>query len=191
MKRVHIQLPFRLAMTLVAGIIMSTVLSLGVHTPTQALSLNVAGLTDTVTNVANNVPIVRNVTPLLMPTTQTPTVSIANPTASAQTPAAVPAVDESGPATTAQQDIALASAQQGGAPVGVALGSSTDSALLTQQEIAAAPAHVASPSVLYGSRVLSSMVATALFYSGVAGLCIGGWMMVVSRPKTNVITAGI
>jgi len=191
MKRLHIPLPSHVKITLLAGILLSTTLSLSMQTPAQALSLDVSGLTNPVTNIVNTVPIVRNVAPLLMPQTQTPIVTVAPATQPIAPVTPTSTSTQSNASTVNQQNIAQASTQRGAAPTAVTLGVARDTVFLKQQEIAAAPAHVASPSVLYSSRALSSVAATSLFYSGIAGLAIGGWMLVVTRPKTSLIPAVI
>jgi len=197
MKRLHIPLPSRVKLSLLAGLLVSIGLSFGLQTPTQALSLDVSGLSNPVPNIVNNVPIVRNVAPLLMPLTQTPIVTVApmtqppaipNQTAPAAPPTTSAPADAS---TTNQQNIAQASTQRGATPATSVLGATNDTVLLKQQEIAAAPSHVASPSVLYSSRALSSVAATSLFYSGIAGLVIGSWILLVTRPKMRLIPAVI
>ena len=169
-----------------AFVLLSVFISLAIQAPTHALTVD---LGKTVTNVTNNIPIVKDVTPLLIGS-PAPTVMVApqtttsrtttQPTTQANEPATTEtlATTTTGPSanTTAASNLRTSASSLSAIPTGLSVEAK-------QSEIAAAPAHAASPAVMYTSRSLSSETASIIFYLGVAGVLFGAGAIYLMRPK--------
>jgi hypothetical protein len=169
---------------IMSGFVMSFLAAGMVPATTNALSLeiNVPAVSPLVQNLIFNpmtqpspqpiIPVtpVVPVTPTPQPVTPTTPTAPTTPATPTTTTSPSNTVSQAAPAPIVQRSI---------------LGA-TDNGILKQSQIAAGAIRGESPPVSYTSKVLSPATANALFFLGVAGLCIGGWMIVVTRPKSLV-----
>ncbi|MBC7459283.1 hypothetical protein H7200_01045 [Candidatus Saccharibacteria bacterium] len=173
---------------IMGGFVMSFLASGMVSGTTSALSngISVPAISPIVQNHIFN-PIVQPspqpiipVTPIT-PTQQTTPIAPVTPTAPVTQSPPANTVPQTAPAQIVQQP---ASSQPFGSPLArTSVLGATDNGILKQSQIAAGAIRGESPAVSYTSNVLSPETANALFFLGVAGLCLGGWMIVVTRPK--------
>jgi len=160
---------------------------------TNALALDLSGVTRTVGVVVNNVPIVNQILPTVSPTIPTVTVTpTQNPvtvtTVTTVTATTLPQTRNTTAATeqTTETNGFTASSNDSVAASTNTASSLNDDTIFKQSEIAAASAHIDSPAINYSSKKLDPRVATALFYTGIFGICAGSWAMIMMNRKTGV-----
>ena len=156
---------------------------------TNALALDLSGVTRTVGVVVNNVPIVNQILPTVSPTISTVTVTpTQNPvTITPATTTTSPQVQT--PPTATEQSLESSILEEGTNTVAAASVGATspdDDRVSKQSKVAAASAHIDSPAINYTSKKLDPRVATALFYTGIFGICAGSWAMIMMNRKTGV-----
>jgi len=156
---------------------------------TNALALDLSGVTRTVGVVVNNVPIVNQILPTVSPTISTVTVTpTQNPvTITPATTTTSPQVQT--PPTATEQSLESSILEEGTntvAAASVGATSSDDDRVSKQSKVAAASAHIDSPAINYTSKKLDPRIATALFYTGIFGICAGSWAMIMMNRKTGV-----
>jgi len=159
-----------LARCFVGIVAIATIVVVPASTQTSALTLDVSGLTNTVSLVVENVPIVNQLIPVAPSTSP---MMMTSPT-SANAARVSPETETAPASNDVTENTRTNSARSTEGLVAVNTPSILENDVIAKQsEIALASAHVESPAVSYDSRQLNSKTATALFYSGVGGICLG------------------